>query len=186
MPGNPASPVQVTTGSHGGYQWLTTTGHDLDSFLTLCPIVLLGKYVAVTSFDSGSLTLNDTEKSAGWESRKGIAYSPLIKSTDMLPERGGWDEWYVFPAPVDLGQLEQYGNIFEASLLPGEVYTLVNFGPAFALDKSELQSPAKEFWRQMEWIHPESFIADDDGKLSFVSNDRAIFESVHEILMKSP
>ena len=55
----------MNAGSHGAYQWLTTTGHDFDSLLTLCPAPVLGKYVAVTSFDSGSLSLNDEEKAAG-------------------------------------------------------------------------------------------------------------------------
>jgi hypothetical protein len=65
---------------------------------------VLGKYAAVTSFDSGSLDLSDGEKAAGWESRKGIAYSPLIQSVATLPARGGFDEWYVFETPVDLAK----------------------------------------------------------------------------------
>jgi hypothetical protein len=97
----------VNAVAHGEYEWLTTTSHDFDSFLTLCPTAVLGKYVAVTSFDSGSLSLSDEEKAAGWESRRGIAYSPLIQSAGTLPERGGFDEWYVFGTPVDLGEKDE-------------------------------------------------------------------------------
>ena len=79
----------MKSGSQDAYQWLTTTAHDFDSLLTLCPTAVLGKYVAVTSFDSGSLSLSDEEKAAGWESRNGIAYSPLIRSVETLPDRGG-------------------------------------------------------------------------------------------------
>src|SRR3979411_2500067 len=103
----------MKVGSHDAYQWLTTTAHDFDSLLTLCPTPVLGKYVAVTSFDSGSLSLGVGDEAAGWESRKGIAYSPVIRSVGTLPERGGFDEWYVFGTQVDLGEKGQ-GNVFEA------------------------------------------------------------------------
>lgn len=107
------------TGSHGVYEWLVTE-HKFDDLLRLCPAVVLGKYAAVTSWDSGSLSLNDVEKSAGWESRKGVAYTPRIQSVEALPARAGYDEWYLFGASVDLGELGR-GNVFEAQLSPGQV-----------------------------------------------------------------
>src|ERR1039458_10364556 len=90
------SPEPLATGSHGAYKWLTTR-HELDDILRLCPAVVLGKYLAITSIDSGHLSPSTEEKLAGWESRLGIAYSPLVQSVETLP-RDGWDEWYVTSA----------------------------------------------------------------------------------------
>ena len=174
-----SQPSSVKSGSHDAYQWLTTTAHDFDSLLTLCPAAVLGKYVAITSFDSGSLSLTDGEKAAGWESRKGIAYSPLIRSDGALPERGGFDEWYVFGTPVDLGEKGR-GNVFEAPLSAGQVEVFVNFGEGF--DLHEPDSLVALFWRQLEWIRPESYIADTHHLLTYVSTNRSIFEAVRQVL----
>jgi hypothetical protein len=172
----------MNAGSHDAYQWLTTTEHDFDSLLTLCPSPVLGKYVAVTSFDSGSLSLSDEEKAAGWESRQGIAYSPLIRSVETLPERGGFDEWYVFGTPVDLGEKGR-GNVFEAPLSAGQVEVFVNFGEGFDLHQPNDLVPL--FWRQLEWIRPESYIADTHHLLTFVSTNRNAFEDIRQALTES-
>jgi hypothetical protein len=169
-------------GSHDAYQWLTTTAHDFDSLLTLCPTTVLEKYVAVTSFDSGSLSLTDEDRAASWESRKGIAYSPLIRSVGILPERGGFDEWYVFGTPTDLGEKGR-GNVFEAPLSAGQVEVFVNFAEGFDLDQPNNLVPL--FWCQLKWIRPESYIADTHHLLTFVSTNRNVFDAVRQALTES-
>jgi len=68
----------LTVGSQGVYEWLVTDQQfDL---LRICSDVVLGKYVAITSFDSSPLVLTDEEKAAGWQSRSNIAYSPKVQS----------------------------------------------------------------------------------------------------------
>lgn len=175
------NPVIWETGSRGAFQWLTTDRHDLDTLLRLCPQALLSKYVAVTSLDSGPLHLNDEEVSSGWQTRNDIAYSPRIQSAEKLAhgECGGFDEWYVFEAPADLGQVVS-GNIFEASLLPGRVAIFVNYG-GFGFHDSVMQSLTDLFWRQLEWINPESYIA-DGTLLNFVSRDKGLFATVFRAL----
>jgi hypothetical protein len=49
----------MVTGALGAYQWLTTDQHDLDTLLQSCPQTFLGKYIAVTSLDSGPVNLNE-------------------------------------------------------------------------------------------------------------------------------
>jgi hypothetical protein len=164
----------VQTGSRGQYQWLTSDEHDLASLLATCPQAVLDKYVAVTSYDSGSLTLNDEEVAAGWESRKGIAYSPKIESVVKL-RPDGFDEWYVFDSPTDLGQLFK-GNVFEKPLRAGIVAAFVNFG-GFSLSNPVVQGLLDLFWPQLESIGPESLIA-DGAFLNFVSRDKALFAAV--------
>ncbi len=91
-------------GIHGVYQWLTMFGCEITNLLRLCPDVVLNKYLAVTSIDSGTLQLTDEEKRDGWwiseearvfrgtswgtrEDRDDwkVAYSPRIESIRGLP-----------------------------------------------------------------------------------------------------
>ena len=89
-------------------------------------MALWGKYLAVTSLDSGPVFLSEKEKIAGWQSRNDIAYSPQVQLPDQLPH-GGFDEWYVFDSPRDLGQLWR-GNVFETPKAGGHIADFVNFG----------------------------------------------------------
>jgi hypothetical protein len=172
----------AATGSHGAYLWLTTGQHDLNGLLQRCPQVLLGKYIAVTSLDSGPLELTDEEKRAGWQSRNEIAYSPQIQSPEGLPygECAGFDEWYVFESPFDLGQL-WHGNVFEAPLTSGHVSTFVNFLD-FAPHNSEVEDLVSLFWKQLDWIQPESYIADGNAFLTFVTRGKDLFGAVRQAL----
>ena len=122
----------LTVGSVGLYVWLVTDENfDL---LELCPEIVLGKYVAITSVDSGSLISTDKETAAGWQSRANIAYSPKVENVGDLP-REGWDEWYIFNTPTDLGTSHLAENIFEVPQEQGHLSVLVNYG--FALQPPE-------------------------------------------------
>jgi len=162
-----------TVGSEGLYEWLVTDQQfDL---LQLCPDIVLGKYVAITSIDSGSLVPTEKEMAAGWQSRGKIAYSPQIQSVAEVPS-AGWDEWYIFDMAVDLGTSDLGENIFEAPQEQGHISVFVNY--CFALHQPEMKKLATLFWLQMARIRPESYVADNDY-LSFVSMNKALFASVH-------
>ncbi|HEY6946042.1 MAG TPA: hypothetical protein VI431_12945 [Candidatus Acidoferrum sp.] len=164
----------LTVGSQGLYEWLVTD-EDFD-LLQLCPEFVLGKYVVITSIDSGPLVPADKEVAAGWQSRGKIAYSPKIQNAEQLP-RAGWDEWYVFDNPTDLGTSHLAENIFEAPQEQGHVSVFVNYG--FALYPPERSSLSTLFWQQLLRICPESYVADNDY-LSFVSKKRALFATVRD------
>jgi hypothetical protein len=162
----------LTVGSQGVYEWLVIDRQfDL---LRICPDVVVGKYIAITSFDSGPLVPTDEEKAAGWESRSNIAYSPKIQDVASLP-RAEYDEWYIFGSPVDLGTSHLEENVFEVPQEQGHVSVFVNYG--FALHPPERTSLANLFWPQMERIRPESYVADNDY-LTFVSANKILFVSV--------
>jgi hypothetical protein len=91
-----------TSGSQGIYEWLVTDDQFVD-LLQICSEIVVGKYVAITSVDSGVLALNDTERVAGWESRGKPA------------------------TPIDLGTSHLGENIFEVPDEPGEVRVFVNY-----------------------------------------------------------
>ena len=162
----------LKVGSNGVYEWLVTDQQfDL---LRACPNVLLGKYLAITSFDSGALILSEEERVAGWESRSKIAYSPKIQDVLSVP-REQYDEWYIFNSPVELGTSHLGENLFEVPQREGHLSVFVNYG--FALHPPERASLADRFWSQMERIRPESYLADNDY-LTFVSTNRPLFARV--------
>lgn len=179
----------TVTGSHGAYRWLTTGQHELDTLRRQCPQALVGKYVAVTSLDSGPMVLTDEEKNSGWSSRNEIAYSPQIQSAkdcriERLPggECAAFNEWYVFDSPCNLGGLWHGNNVFEAPIAPGLVFTFVNFADGFALHNPEMANLVSLFWKQLDWIQPESYIACADVFLTFVSRNEDIFVAVRDAL----
>lgn len=164
-----------TVGSQGSYGWLVTD--DNFDLLQLCPEIVLGKYVAVTSIDSGQLIPTDKETATGWQSRAKIAYSPKIETAQDLPH-GGWDEWYIFNSPTDLGTSHLAENIFEVPQEQGHVSVLVNYG--FTLHPPERsKNLATLFWEQLARIRPESYVADNDY-LTFVSMNKSLFASVRD------
>ena len=165
----------VTVGSEGLYQWLVTD--EQFDFLQLCPQLVLGKYVAITSIDSGPLVVTDKEKAAGWQGRGKIAYSPKVQSIEEIP-CAGWDEWYVFDhATTDLGTSHLGENIFEMPQGTGHLSDFVNYG--FALHPPERKSLADLFLQQMKWIRPESYVADNDY-LTYVTMNPTLFASVRD------
>jgi hypothetical protein len=177
MASTSGSPEPLATGSRGAYKWLVSES-ELKDLLRLSPGVVLGKYVAITSIDSSQLSPTAEEKLAGWESRQGIAYSPLVQSVETLP-RGGWDEWYVFNQPADLGISRLGTNIFDPALKSGEVGVFVNY--CFTLHRPDMGDMADLFWNQLDWIQPESYIADNDF-LTFVTRDEGLFDAVRDAL----
>ena len=162
----------LTIGSRGLYEWLVTDQQfDL---LQICPEVVLGKYIAITSIDSGPLVPTDKEKAAGWESRGQIAYSRKVESVESFP-REGWDEWYIFENPTDLGTSHLGENIFEVPPEQGHLSVFVNY--CFAFHQPDMEDLATLFWQQIARIRPESYVADNDY-LNFLSLNKTLFARV--------
>ncbi len=164
----------LTVGSQGVYEWLVTDQpFDL---LEICPEIALGKYIAITSIDSGTCVPTEKEVAAGWESRNKIAYSPRIENVESIA-REGWDEWYIFDSPTDLGISHLDENIFEVPQVQGHLSVLVNY--RLALHLPDMKVLATLFWQQMERIRPESYVGDNDY-LNFVSMNKTLFANVRK------
>jgi len=166
----------LTVGLEANYEWLVTD-QQVD-LLQLCPEVAIGKYIAITSIDSGALVPSANEAAAGWQARGKIAYSPKIMNVEDVP-REGWDEWYIFDRPADLGTSHLGENIFEAPQAQGHLNVFVNY--CLALHRSETKELATLFWQQIARIRPESYVAENDY-LNFVSANKALFTSVHSAI----
>jgi hypothetical protein len=172
---NQREPIDAI-GTHGSYEWLCTRDNGIDDLLHACPQAVVGKFVAVTSFDSGPLALSDVENASGWEARENIAYSPAVVDVATLPH-DLYDEWYVSTSPMNLGNLAPPGkNIFESSVGEGELFTFVNFG-GFALHRADDTSLADLFWKQLDAIRCELYIADGDF-LTIVCADKKLFSEI--------
>lgn len=166
--------AMFTVGSHGLYEWLVTD--EQFDLLQVCPDIILGKFVAVTSIDSGTLEPSAEQKAEGWKNREKIAYSPKVQSIKTLP-RAGFDEWYIFESRTDLGVSHLSENIFEVPHGQGHLSVFVNY--FFSLHRSEDKSLAALFWPQIERIRPESYVADHDY-LNFVTVNKTLFARVHD------
>ena len=162
-------------GSQGPYQWLVTDDEQFD-LLEACPVIVLGKHVAIISIDSSALSLNGAQQATGRQSRDRIAYSPKVQTIDSLP-REGWDEWYISEEPFDLGTSHLGENIFEVPHGPGHISDFVNFG--FVFHRDEDDSLARLFWQRMERIRPESYLGDNEF-LNFATINEILFAKVHD------
>lgn len=165
----------LTIGSQGPYEWLVTDD-DFD-LLQLCPEVVRGKYIAISSIDSGEFVPTDKDTANGWQSRGRIAYSPKILDAEDVPH-DGWDEWYIFDNPTDLGISHLAENIFEVPQQLGHLSVFVNYG--FALHPPERSEGLIDlFWQQLARIGPQSYVADSEY-LTFVTMNKALFANVHD------
>jgi hypothetical protein len=189
MPGLDDTGKLKVTGLVGNYKWLTVERLngvvcDISLLLRLCPDIVLGKYLAVTSIDGGALQLTEEEKRDGWfttekskifrfkfdrlEYREDwlVAYSPRLVSIHGLPNEthdeccAGFDEWYVFPKAPLAAEMEVFVNWM-----------------GFRLDDPVWKEHTDRFWEQMERLAPESYIADGTA-FTIATRNSDLFASV--------
>jgi hypothetical protein len=178
----------MKTGVNSAYQWLEAD-HNFGAFLALCPQVFEGKYLAITAVDSGAFVPSEADLAAGWRTSADIAYSPRLRSIGDLPndccgrDCGPFDEWYLFGSPAELGTLCN-DNVFTAEIAPGKVFAFVNFN--FRPSDPKMQPITNLFWQQIEWMQPESYLAEVADCLIFATRDKTLFASVDAALQIDP
>ncbi len=170
------------SGFNGGYHWIEAYATDLESFLRCCHNALLDKYLAVSAVDSGSFRLREPDLAAGWSSNGGIAFGPRIASAEdltvvenQISRCVGYNELYTFESPPKLGALYT-GDVFEATICSNSVVAFVNFKD-FRFSAPEAHAITGLFWAQMEWMRPESYIADTPDCLLFATLNEFLFDS---------
>jgi hypothetical protein len=152
---------------------------------------VLGRHIVITTVDSGSFKPSDTDRARGWSDAGDLAYSPRIQSMINLPENSygrkcsGFDEWYIFQEPPRrLGEVS-IENVFTAQIVPGTVFRFINFG-GFRPSDPRMESITHLFWRQVEWMQPESYVGDGQQCLVFASRNQKLFESIRDTLDAHP
>lgn len=180
----------MTTGTHGGYGWLEVD-HDLGEFMSLCPDAIVGKYLAITAVDSGSFAPSERDLAVGWSANSGIAYSPRVESFATLPsdcscrECCGYDEWYIFESqPPSLGSV-CHANVFTSEIGHGNVFQFINF-IGFRFSDAQMKDIAGLFWRQMDWVRPESYVGEGADCLLFATRNSQLYDAVRGALTKQP
>jgi hypothetical protein len=172
------------TGTHAGYHWLTSDRHTISDIVKLCPDAIIGRYLAVTSTDSGEPRW--AERLAGWSCRGSGGYSPRIESLDGIvyqrggPDSAGFDEWWTFESPHDLGEVIRDENPWDEEVMarPGRFLAFVNF--YFYPDERHRETEHSlwpEFWGQIVKHQPESYISDGEV-VTFVTKNPGLFEAV--------
>ena len=176
----------LNVGSHGAYRWLTSDQENMNALLRLRPEIVMGKYAAITTYDSGVLRLTDTDRRAGWQSRNGIAHGPRIRTAADLPECARFEpaelyqEWYIFEAPADLGALSQE-DVRVSPPEPGHIVTFVNYSH-WVLHDPQTQDLTDLFWKQLEALQPESYFGEGEDYLTFITRNPGFFDGVLKAL----
>jgi hypothetical protein len=150
---------------------------ELTDLVERCPEVLLGRYLVVTSTDSGD-PKSWAESLPGWTCRGRAAYSPVLETTDRI-KIDGFDESYTFTAPADVGEVMVEGNPW---MPPAFDRTIAWVNHYFAVDTPE-DSRDAQFWAQLDRLQPESYISDGSECLSFATRNFLLFERVRAALI---
>lgn len=114
----------------------------LGSLLDRFPSLVVGRYIAVVSFDSGPLFLSAKEEKKGWRRHGDVAFSPRITAPGELPS-DCFDEWLVFEEPVAFDEAEAFVNT-------------VGFTPM----DFDWEERRELFWAQLSRLKPLSVVAD--------------------------
>jgi hypothetical protein len=161
------------TGSHGPYQWLVDRRSGIGHLIKECPNVLLGRYLVITSFDTGSLHPNADETADGWFFENQLTYTPRLESLSLLPYEE-YDEWYVFTSPTRLSSCNVFIK-FGGFTLANPEESIAELHPSWdqvAADAlaDEQMSQQAQFWSQLERFDAESYIADGDNFIFATAN----------------
>ena len=139
----------------GNYFWLEDASLFISDLLRLVPDVVVGKYLIVTSFDSGPLNLENTDFQRGWLQRDELAINPSVISTSDMPN-DEYDEWYVFLKPPVLEDFDVFVN-YGSFCLQDPVQLLADGETSEALNL--IRDLQRDFWDQLELKVPESYVA---------------------------
>jgi hypothetical protein len=77
-------------GREGGFQWLSLFERTITDLLSLCPNVVLNKYIAITGIDGGTLKLTDKEKSEGWRTSEDAKVFTTFFGVEREYRTMGW------------------------------------------------------------------------------------------------
>jgi hypothetical protein len=145
----------VYAGSFGGYAWLSAVDYDFVS-PDLIKRSHLGLRLAITCFDSGSITPTAEEQSIGWSVQgRAMVSPPLTEAIDIPMDQ--FDEWYILETPrLEDSVVEPFVNYGGFTLVAPEVLAQ---DQGSRPDTYEFLRPLQErFWRQLLALKPETFV----------------------------
>ena len=151
----------MLTGTHSGYwviQWSYDWDPSLADLLAEEPALVLDKYIAIASCDSGPYKPTSDEMARGWDLRGNTAISPKITELNALP-MPGFDEWYVYEEKPASYNFEPFVNTFGFSPLTSN------------------EEEVTKFWAQVEAAHPLHVIGAGTPTMFLVTRIEEMFEA---------
>jgi len=170
----------MRTGKQGNYYWVESASFDLHDALEAVPDVVLGRCVAVASFDSGTLIPTTTESELGWIYSHNVTYIPKVSDVRTLPF-DHYDEWYILETPRDLGSVDRFVNFSGFGVSDpderigerDETWDVMGWR-VYATAERERQML---FWAQMTEISPMTCVLNGD-LFVLATKDQALFERI--------
>ena len=138
-------PRYIQRNGYHALDWQHDSGLVITHIWERFPDLVIGRYLVNTSFDSGFLTLSDSEQQDGWRMIGKLAHSPPIRSTQEIPH-DQFDEWLVFDQPVQVTEFE--------SMVSYTSFTPIDFA---------WEEKRERFWEQIGQLQPLHVIAVNDG-----------------------
>lgn len=152
-------PRHIQRDGYDVLDWRDDPGFFITDLWGQFPDLVVGRYLVNTSYDSGFLTLSDSELQDGWRMVGRLAHSPQIRCTDQIPH-DQYDEWLVFDQPVQVEEFE----------------TMVNYG-GFTPADFDWDEKQDRFWGQVIRLRPLHVIAENDG-VYLVSRDQGLIHTI--------
>jgi hypothetical protein len=153
------NPRHIERDGYHVLDWRDDPGFFITELWRQFPELVVGRYLVNTSYDSGFLSLSDSELRDGWRTVGRLAHSPQIRSTDQIPH-DQYDEWLVFDHPVQVEKFE----------------TMVNHGSFTPVD-FDWEEKRDRFWEQVIRLRPLHLIAENDG-VYLLSRDEGLIRRI--------
>jgi len=157
-------------GVQGEYRWLETTAHEVYDVLQVCPAVVAGKNVVITSFDSYPLQPTSEEMQRGWRTAGRSLHIPVTNNISAIPFEV-FNEWYIFASESPELDYKVFVQHDWFTLGPAQALYSRN-GNAFDLKRMQ-----RWFWQELEQTNPESYLG-RGSRLKFVSRNADHFNTV--------
>jgi len=166
----------IKKGTHGVYTWFQVKNNYLTTLIDSIPELVVGKYVAIASYEGEHYKLRSGEIKSGWQQINDIALSPVVKQAGDLPNNQ-FDEWYIFSKLIPFIIKESFINYGGFSLskrkmdnpfLPAAYKKQLTENSTLADDRES------RFWKQIELVEPETYIAENEKLIVVTRNQELI------------
>jgi hypothetical protein len=137
-------------GAQGQYQWLESSSHSLQNLLSVCPDLVVGRSLAITSFEERSL-IERLEACSG-RIMGPVVHVPSVANISALP-LSGVKEWYGFVSAISESKLTSFVRNHWFTLGPAAVARV----PQENL--WDLQRAVRLFWQELQRVQPESYVS---------------------------
>lgn len=177
----------IKKGTHGAYSWFQLNNDYLSSLIFGVQELVVGKYVAIVAYDGEPYRLRSDEIKAGWQQSNSVALSPVVQRPLELPVNQ-FDEWYIFPRLTPFMIKESFINYGGFSLSDKKIDNpFLSKAYQKKLNEHSVTGSAKEerFWKQLELVEPETYIAETDKLIIVTSNQDLVKRLDHYFSSKA-